>query len=47
MASAMIRLCSCGFGTDNPAWLEAHLFENPGHHERTLSRYLRLVTSLR
>jgi len=42
----MIRLCSCGFATDDDAWLEGHLFENPGHHERTtLERYLLLVTA--
>lgn len=29
-----ICLCSCGFGTDNPAWFEAHLFHYPGHQAR-------------
>jgi hypothetical protein len=30
----MIHLCSCGFATDDAEWLEDHLFEYPGHHER-------------
>jgi hypothetical protein len=30
----MICLCSCGFATDDREWLEDHLFEYPGHHER-------------
>ena len=30
----MIYLCSCGFATDDPEWLQGHLFEYPGHHER-------------
>lgn len=30
----VIYLCSCGFGTDDRDWLEGHLFQHPGHHER-------------
>ena len=29
-----ISLCSCGFGTDDPSWLDGHLFEHPGHYAR-------------
>lgn len=29
-----IRLCSCGFATDDADWLAGHLFEHPGHGER-------------
>lgn len=31
----MLRLCSCGFATADPDWFEGHLFEHPGHQERT------------
>jgi hypothetical protein len=27
----IIYLCSCGFSTDDPGWLDAHLDEHPGH----------------
>jgi hypothetical protein len=27
-----ISLCSCGFGTDDPSWLDGHLFEHPAHY---------------
>jgi hypothetical protein len=41
-------MCVCGFGTNDPAWLEDHLFDNPvGHRERTLERLLRLVMNAR
>jgi hypothetical protein len=30
----MIYLCSCGFATDDREWLQGHLFDHPGHHER-------------
>lgn len=30
----MIRLCSCGFGTDGADWLDGHLDDHPGHYER-------------
>jgi len=43
----MVRLCECGFACDNPAWFDGHLFNHPAHAERDLSRYLRLVASLR
>ena len=33
-AGTTILLCSCGFGTDDRAWLDGHLFQYPGHHER-------------
>ena len=33
-SSPVIYLCSCGFGTDDPNWLQGHLFRHPGHHER-------------
>jgi hypothetical protein len=48
MASASIRMCSCGFATNDDDWLEGHLFENPSHHERrTLERLLRFVANAR
>jgi hypothetical protein len=31
---AGIRLCSCGFATDDRDWLDGHLFEHPDHNER-------------
>ncbi len=31
----MIRLCSCGFATDDAEWFNGHLFNQPSHHERT------------
>jgi hypothetical protein len=37
--SAGIRVCSCGFATDDPDWLHGHLFEHPGHHERANPRH--------
>jgi len=36
----VIYLCSCGFGTDDREWLQGHLSEHPGHHERPASRLL-------
>jgi hypothetical protein len=29
-----ILLCSCGFGTSDRHWLDGHLFQHPGHHQR-------------
>jgi hypothetical protein len=29
----MIRLCSCGFATDDDDWLDDHLIEHPEHRE--------------
>ncbi|GEM_PF-2860055 len=36
--SVSVRVCSCGFATDDRAWLDGHLFEHPGHHERSQPR---------
>jgi hypothetical protein len=33
-AQQEIQLCSCGFGTDDPAWFDGHLFQHPGHQAR-------------
>jgi hypothetical protein len=37
----MLRLCSCGFATDDDAWFHGHLFDYPAHSGRALERYLR------
>jgi hypothetical protein len=29
-----VRLCSCGFATTDSEWMDGHLHEKPGHHER-------------
>jgi hypothetical protein len=29
----MVRLCSCGFATDDDDWLAGHLTDHPGHRE--------------
>jgi hypothetical protein len=29
----MVRLCSCGFATDDYDWLACHLIDHPGHRE--------------
>jgi hypothetical protein len=29
----MVRLCSCGFATDDDDWLVCHLIDHPGHRE--------------
>ena len=42
-----MRVCSCGFASDDDAWFAGHLWEHPGHAERDLSRYRRLTASLR
>lgn len=34
----MIYLCSCGFATDDRDWLDDHLDDHPGHHEREAPR---------
>jgi hypothetical protein len=33
------RLCGCGLATDDDAMMDGHLFEEPDHEERDLSRY--------
>jgi hypothetical protein len=38
----MIRLCSCGFATDDADWFTGHLFEDPGHCER-IARWRRVL----
>jgi hypothetical protein len=38
--SATLRLCSCGFATDDGPWFDGHLFDYPGHSERNLERYV-------
>jgi hypothetical protein len=35
----MIRLCSCGFGTDDDDWFVCHLIEHPEHHDEEQERY--------
>ena len=47
LAERMVRLCSCGFATDDHGWFDGHLWDYPAHSERTLDRYLRLATPLR
>lgn len=32
-----VHLCSCGFVTDDPGWLDGHLFQHPGHHQRDMA----------
>ena len=39
-ASAPLRVCSCRFSTTDGAWFDGHLWENPGHAERDVSRYI-------
>ncbi|MDQ2816422.1 MAG: hypothetical protein M3Z75_32430 [Actinomycetota bacterium] len=34
-----VRMCRCGVATDDPAMMDGHLFEYPGHEERDLGRY--------
>lgn len=43
----MIRVCSCGFATDDRDWLDGHLFDHPGHHERETPRALILAGRVR
>jgi hypothetical protein len=38
-ASAVLRVCGCAFATDSDARMDGHLWNNPGHQERDLSRY--------
>ncbi len=33
-----IYLCSCGFATDDPDWIDGHLDQHPGHHQRRMMR---------
>jgi hypothetical protein len=39
----MIRLCSCGFGTDDDYWFDGHLYEHPDHHEREAPRAILIL----
>ncbi len=39
----MIRLCSCGFGTDDDEWFLGHLYDYPGHDERETPRALLIL----
>ena len=32
-ANAMVRLCSCGFASDDYDWLICHLIDHPEHRE--------------
>jgi hypothetical protein len=34
----IVYLCSCGFATDNPDWLDGHMDEHPGHHQQRMVR---------
>lgn len=34
LTGSTLALCSCGFATDDRAWFDGHLFQNPSHHER-------------
>ena len=34
----MLRLCSCGFATDDDDWFDGHLDEHPGHWQRRIVR---------
>lgn len=34
-----VSLCSCGFATDDPGWLDGHLFQHPGHQARPMTQY--------
>jgi hypothetical protein len=38
-ASAVLRVCGCAFATDNGSRMDGHLWNNPSHQERDLSRY--------
>jgi hypothetical protein len=29
-----LRLCGCGFATNDAEWMDGHLFEHPSHQER-------------
>ena len=40
----MLRVCGCGFATDDDDWFDGHLFEWSAHSERNLDRYLQLAT---
>jgi hypothetical protein len=43
--AVMIRLCSCGFATDDDDWFTGHLSEHPGHSESVY--HWRIVLRLR
>jgi hypothetical protein len=34
----IVYLCSCGFATDDPDWLDDHIAEHPGHEQRRMVR---------
>jgi hypothetical protein len=36
----MIRLCSCGFGTDDDDWFICHLIEQPDHYDTEQEQYV-------
>jgi hypothetical protein len=38
-ASAVLRVCGCGMASDSDARMNGHLWNNPDHQERDLSRY--------
>ncbi len=38
----MLRLCDCGFATDDDTWFECHLIGYREHRERVLMRVLYL-----
>lgn len=38
-ARYVLRVCGCAFATDNDARMDGHLWNNPGHQERDLTRY--------
>jgi hypothetical protein len=38
-ARYVLRVCSCAFASDSDTRMDGHLWNNPGHHERDLSRY--------
>lgn len=38
-ASCALRVCGCAFATNNDARMDGHLWNNPSHQERDLSRY--------
>jgi hypothetical protein len=37
--AAATRICGCGLATDDDAMMDGHLYEEPDHEERDLTRY--------
>jgi hypothetical protein len=33
-AGGQVKLCGCGFATNDREWFQGHLFQHPGHQER-------------